>query len=166
MTKQHVNQNTPSTDMLIYDQLPMDKRVIVTQLLHLRQDEGKLIFVFGSNLAGRHGAGAAAYAQDKWGAVYGEGVGHHGSSYAIPTKDSRINTLGLPKINIFVVGFLLYATEHPELHFKVTQIGCGLAGLSPAQIAPMFENAPENCSFDTDWYPYLGQGYQYWGHVG
>ena len=104
------------------------------------------IFVFGSNLAGRHGAGAALFARNNYGALYGQGVGRQGNSYAIPTKDYRINTLPLETIQGYVNEFLLYARNHPELDFQVTRIGCGLANYNDAQIAPMFTNAPSNCS--------------------
>ena len=109
------------------------------------------IFVFGSNLAGRHGAGAALCARNNYGAVYGQGVGRQGYSYAIPTKDCRINTLPLETIQGYVNEFLLYARNHPELDFQVTRIGCGLAGYNDAQIAPMFTNAPSNCSLPEGW---------------
>lgn len=103
-----------------------------------------IVFVFGSNLAGRHGVGAAKEAVQKWGAVYGQGVGRQGNSYAIPTKDFKIETLSLDKIAWYVLDFLNRAREHPRDSFLVTAIGCGLAGYEPHQIAPMFAGAPEN----------------------
>jgi hypothetical protein len=110
------------------------------------------IFVFGSNLAGRHGKGAALAAVKEHGAIYGRGVGRQGNSYAIPTKDEWLHALTLPEIERFVARFLAYAADHPQLTFKVTAIGCGLAGFRPAQIAPFFRGAPPNCilpeSFD------------------
>lgn len=102
------------------------------------------IFVFGSNLAGRHGRGAALYARQHHGAVYGVGLGPQGDSYAIPTKDKNIQTLDLKTIGDFVNQFKIYADVHPELIFNVTAIGCGLAGYSPRDIAPMFKNMPSN----------------------
>ena len=123
------------------------------------------IFVFGSNLAGIHGAGAARHAWEKYGAIYGEGIGRHGDSYAIPTKDRKIVSLSTTAIRMFVDGFIKYAIDNPSLTFKVTQIGCGLAGFTARQIAPMFRNAPKNCQFDTDWNEYLGDEYTYWGNV-
>jgi hypothetical protein len=110
-----------------------------------------MVYVFGSNLAGRHGKGAALYARKHHGAQYGVGVGPTGSSYAIPTKDERIRTLPLERIAGFVSDFLAYAREHPDLAFEVTKIGCGLAGYSEHQIAPMFTNAPENCRLPIGW---------------
>lgn len=103
------------------------------------------IFVFGSNLAGRHGAGAAKFARSHHGAVYGQGVGLQGNSYAIPTKDFNIKTLPLQSIKPYVQAFLEFAEQNPGLEFFVTPIGCGLAGYSPEQIAPLFRGAPANC---------------------
>lgn len=102
------------------------------------------IFVFGSNEAGRHGAGAAAYAVLEHGAKYGKAYGLQGNSFAIPTKDKYIKTLSLNMINVYVEKFLEFANKHPEMTFMLTAIGCGLAGYKPEQIAPMFEDAPEN----------------------
>jgi len=100
--------------------------------------EPNQIFVFGSNERGVHGAGAAKMAV-KWGAVYGIGEGLKGQTYAIPTKDGNIETLNLEDINNYIVNFVKFAKEHSHLNFLVTEIGCGLAGLSPNQIAPMFK---------------------------
>lgn len=125
-------------------------------------DLTKMVFVFGSNLAGIHGAGAAKYAVEQRGAAWKKGTGHHGNSYAIPTKDQRIETLPLEVIEFYVDKFCDYATEHPELEFQVTQIGCGLAGYKPEQIAPMFAHAPDNCYFDLAWMNYLPVGMHYW----
>ncbi|NBP16726.1 hypothetical protein EBU95_20445 [bacterium] len=101
------------------------------------------VFVFGSNLAGRHGAGAAKLAL-KWGAEYGKGIGMFGQTYAIPTKDRSIKTLEKELIKPYVMCFTLFARRHPTLTFLVTQIGCGLAGYAPKDIAPMFVNVGEN----------------------
>lgn len=109
------------------------------------------IFVFGSNLAGRHGKGAALHARQNYGAVYGQGVGPQGSSYAIPTKDANLKTLSLDAIKIHVDMFLNFAREHQHLDFFVTRIGCGLAGYQDEQIAPMFANAPSNCQLPEGW---------------
>lgn len=102
------------------------------------------IFVFGSNLAGRHGKGAAKDALKTYGAVYGEGVGHFGNSFAIPTKGYRLEVLPLRRIKQFVDMFLFYAKDNLQLTFKVTAIGCGLAGYSPEDIAPMFKTRTPN----------------------
>jgi hypothetical protein len=95
------------------------------------------IFVFGSNLAGRDGAGAAKHACDRFDAVYGVGQGPTGRCYAIPTKDWQIRTLSLNRIADCVKTFASYAMETDKV-FLVTEIGCGLAGYGPQHIAPMF----------------------------
>lgn len=123
----------------------------------------KQIFVFGSNEGGFHGAGAAKLAYEKFGARWGKSYGHHGDSWAIPTKDDQIQTMPLSRIEDYVKGFLAYARGHPKLTFKVTQIGCGLAGFKPSDIAPMFKLAPKNCKFDEAWKPWLGEDRSYWG---
>jgi hypothetical protein len=102
------------------------------------------IFVFGSNLAGIHGAGAAKFAVQHHGAIYGVGKGIQGSSYGIPTKDEKIDTLPLPRIKEYVDEFIQYAKDNPHLMFNLTAIGCGLAGYKPHHIAPMFADAPSN----------------------
>ena len=96
------------------------------------------IFVFGSNLLGIHKRGAALAALEEHGAVLGQGVGIQGNSYAIPTKANPRRSLELVSINKFVADFLQFAHFTPENTYLVTQIGCGLAGWSPCQIAPMF----------------------------
>jgi hypothetical protein len=103
-----------------------------------------MIFVFGSNLAGRHGAGAALFAVKNHGAIYGQGMGRQGNSYALPTKNRNIETLSLGYIQEYVDIFIEYARANPELQFQLTAIGCGLAGYKPEQIAPMFKQAPDN----------------------
>lgn len=124
-----------------------------------------MIFVFGSNTAGRHGAGAARTAYEKHGARWNKGYGHYGNSFAIPTKDANLQTMPLEDIKPFVDGFLAYAKAHPELTFQVTRIGCGLAGYGNRDIAPMFEDAPKNCHFDDKWFDILGHEFYYWGTV-
>ncbi len=109
------------------------------------------IFVFGSNRAGRHGAGAALCARNVHGAIYGQGEGLQGSSYGIPTKDENIRTLPINEIAGHVRTFLIFATDHPELEFQVTRIGCGLAGYTDNEIAPLFAGAPVNCTLPTGW---------------
>jgi hypothetical protein len=109
------------------------------------------IFVFGSNLAGRHGKGAALTAFRNHGAVYGNGVGLQGNSYAIPTKDENLNTLSLTKIERYVNQFIRFAQLNPDIMFEVTRVGCGLAGYDDVDIAPMFKNAPLNCILPVGW---------------
>ena len=94
------------------------------------------VFVFGSNLAGMHGGGAARVARLRFGAVMGNGVGMQGRSYAIPTMQGGTET-----IRPYVNDFIAYAKEHPELTFLVTPIGCGIAGFEPEDIAPLFKEA-------------------------
>ena len=110
-----------------------------------------MIFVFGSNLAGRHGRGAALEAKKHWDAQYGVGKGRTGAAYAIPTKDGQLNTLDLEYIYRHVQEFIEYAKCHQELKFLVTRIGCGLAGYTDEEIAPMFQGAPANCNFCVAW---------------
>lgn len=112
------------------------------------------IFVFGSNLAGRHGKGAALFAKQKHGAIYGQGIGIQGNSYAIPTKDGSLNILPLYIILEHIEDFLQYAFEHPKSTYNVTRIGCGLAGYTEEQIAPMFIHAPINCNLPEGWKNY------------
>lgn len=112
------------------------------------------VFVFGSNLAGIHGAGAAAYAYRFFGAIWDEGIGLMGSSYAIPTKSRQLQSLPLEEINKYVENFVVFAWEHTELYFFVTRIGCGLAGFTDADIAPMFKEAPPNCELPHGWDKY------------
>lgn len=121
------------------------------------------IFVFGSNEAGIHGAGAAKTALENHGAVWGFSYGQIGNSFAIPTKDANIQTLDTGLIECYVLGFLAHAKGHRHNKYKVTRIGCGLAGLKDEDIAPMFAHAPKNCFFDRAWYPFLGDGHKYWG---
>lgn len=113
------------------------------------------VFVFGSNLAGAHGAGAARFAFEQRGAIMGMGKGHFGDSYALPTKDSLIRTLPLHHVRGYVEKFIDYATAHPELEFEVTRIGCGLAGFTDEDIAPLFKGAPDNVHLPTPAYDKL-----------
>lgn len=96
------------------------------------------IFVFGSNLAGMHGGGAARLARIRWGAVMGQGVGLQGCTYAIPTMQGGPET-----IKPYVDEFIAFAKAHPGLRFLVTEIGCGIAGFTPSQIAPLFAGAAD-----------------------
>ena len=102
-------------------------------ITELKTDE---VFVFGSNLAGMHGGGAAYVAFKKFGAVMGCGVGLRGQSYAIPTMQGGVET-----IKPYVDEFITFASAHPELFFYVTSIGCGIAGFRDKEIAPLFAKA-------------------------
>jgi hypothetical protein len=104
----------------------------------------KRIFVFGSNLAGIHGAGSALHARQAYGAQLKVGEGRTGDAYGIPTKDKFLRTLPLSYIQAAVSRFLVYAKEHPELEFEVVKIGCGLAGYKPGDIAPFFKGHTPN----------------------
>jgi hypothetical protein len=112
------------------------------------------IFVFGSNLRGVHGRGAAKDAAEKYGAEFGVGEGRTGDAYAIPTKETPYKGRRLQNIRASVDLFLDYAEAHPELEFFVTRVGCGLAGYTDEQIAPLFAGAGANCSFDPAWEKY------------
>ena len=111
------------------------------------------IFVFGSNLFGKHGKGAALEAARRHGAIYGQGVGLQGNSYAIPTKDGFLRVLSLEVIETYVEDFRRFVLSS-DLQFYVTPIGTGLAGYKHEQIAPMFKGLPR-CMFVDDWFPYL-----------
>jgi len=113
------------------------------------------IFVFGSNLAGRHGAGAAKYARENYGAVYGDGQGRTGDAYAIATKGVRLEVLPLDLIGQYIKEFVEYATEHPKNTFLLTPIGTGLAGYSKIQIFNLIRSCspiPSNIVFTKEWF--------------
>lgn len=109
------------------------------------------IFVFGSNLAGRHGKGAAYSAARYFGAETGVGTGLTGKSYAIPTKDEELHTLPLHTIHQHVADFLSFASNNQEKKFLITRIGCGLAGYQDSEIAPFFLYPPSNCDLPGIW---------------
>ncbi|MCH5175887.1 MAG: hypothetical protein J1F40_08370 [Prevotellaceae bacterium] len=96
------------------------------------------VFVFGSNLQGHHGGGAARVAMEQFGAVWGQGVGMQGKSYGIPTMHG-----GIDDIKPYVDEFIAYAKTHPEKTFLVTRIGCGIAGFRDEDMAPLFAPAIE-----------------------
>ncbi len=114
-------------------QKPQRKRCSPNSIFELKPNE---VFVFGSNLSGSHGGGAARVAYEKFGAVWGEGVGHFGQTYAIPTMQGGVET-----IKPYVDQFIAYAMQHFELTFLVTRIGCGIAGFKDEDIAPLFKAA-------------------------
>ncbi|QIG69420.1 hypothetical protein EVB79_050 [Rhizobium phage RHph_N3_13] len=109
------------------------------------------IFVFGSNLAGRHGKGAALHALKYYGAELGNGHGLQGNSYAIPTKDYYLRPLSVEYIKGFCEQFVEYARAHPHLEFDLTPVGCGLAGYTREEIRPFFKDAPSNVYFTKEW---------------
>ena len=104
-------------------------------ITELKENE---IFVFGSNLQGLHGGGAARLAYEKFGAIWGQGVGLQGQSYGIPTMHG-----GVDAIKPYVDEFIEFAKSHPELTFLVTRIGCGIAGFRDEEIAPLFKECIE-----------------------
>lgn len=132
--------------------------------------QGGEVFVFGSNLAGRHGKGAAQVARDQFGASSNVPHGRFGQSYAIPTKDGRplpgnprppledpVQTLPLDQIAAAIDKFVEYARLHLNEQFFVTRIGCGLAGYGDREIAPLFARAPANCSLPAPWIEWIGE---------
>lgn len=129
--------------------------------------EPGLIFVFGSNTKGRHGRGAALHAMQRYGAVYGEGEGLYGRSYALPTcgYDNKVYPLPLADIQPYVDNFLTFAEERPDLTFFVTRVGCGLAGYDDSDIAPMFVGAPDNCYLPPEWEEFLPKEPPYTFHA-
>ena len=136
----------------IYDMKAINREGRVTPdfITSLKPNE---VFVFGSNLAGMHGGGAARIANLYFGAVMGNGDGMQGQSYAIPTMQGGVDT-----IRPYVDKFIAYAKQHPDRHFLVTRIGCGIAGFSPDEIAPLFSAAAavENISLPDDFWEEIG----------
>ena len=111
-------------------------RITPENITELKKNE---VFVFGSNEAGVHGAGAALLAKQKFGAIEGKGWGPAGKTFAIPTKSWDVKgVLPLIVLECYVGRFSEYVANHPEEQFLVTKIGCGLAGNSIEDIAPLF----------------------------
>lgn len=115
----------------------------------------KKIFVFGSNLKGRHGAGAAEFAARFYQAEEGVGVGPTGNAYAIPTKDERLRPLSLFQINKYLQDFLIYADWNDDCIFILTPIGCGYAGHNRSDILKLLKDKhiPDNVVFSKQWMP-------------
>lgn len=126
-----------------------DSRVAPEMITQLKPNE---IFVFGSNLAGQHCGGAARMAYEHFGAEWGVGEGPTGRCYAIPTMHG-----GVDSIRPFVDKFIWFAEQHPNLRFLLTRIGCGIAGFTDRQIAPLFAGALRlpNVAFPLQWLPYV-----------
>lgn len=125
-----------------------NKFVVPENILKLKDNE---IFVFGSNMAGIHGAGAALFAKKLFGAKQGIGYGLVGKTFAIPTKDQHIQTLPLSKVKQYIDSFLNEAKKLPNLNFLVTRVGCGLAGFKDEQIAPLFKDSTDNVLLPEQW---------------
>lgn len=134
----------------------------MSQKVHTVNYAKKGVFVFGSNQAGIHGKGAALHAKLNYGAQQGIGEGYVGNSYALPTKDYKIQSLTLTQIYHHIEVFLDFAYSRSDLKFNVTQVGCGLAGYKADRIAPAFHRAPKNCYFDPEWTIYFGQFGRFW----
>lgn len=111
----------------------MKNRISPALIKELKPNE---IFVFGSNLSGQHAGGAARIAHEKWGAIWGQGVGLQGKTYGIPTMQGGVET-----IQPYVDEFINFAKENPSSTFLVTEIGCGIAGFTVEQMAPLFKDA-------------------------
>ncbi len=126
---------TNDTDYIMPTNMNMGKRTTPALITQLQPGE---IFVFGSNLKGMHGGGAAYIAYRKFGAIMGQGVGLQGQSYAIPTMQGGVET-----IRPYVEEFIKFAKNHPEMTFLVTRIGCGIAGFTDEDISPLFAIAHE-----------------------
>jgi len=109
------------------------------------------VFVFGSNLAGKHGGGAARQAYDRFGAQWGVGEGLTGQSYAFPTLDKDFKQLSIPKLCSAKDAFYRCVTAHPELNFLFTKVGCGIAGYPEEDMCMLFQDAPENVVLPSDW---------------
>lgn len=127
----------------------MNNRITPEFITSLQPNE---VFVFGSNLAGAHGGGAARAALNYFGAVWGQGVGRQGQSYAIPTMQGGVET-----IKPYVDQFIDYARENTADRFLVTRIGCGIAGFTDEEIAPLFREAVdvENICLPIEWWRLL-----------
>lgn len=112
-----------------------------------------VVFVFGSNLAGRHGKGAALHARQCWGAIYGQGQGRQGDSYAIPTKDEQMRPLSLEVIEGHMRAFVEYAVKNPLDTFILTPVATGLAGHSRVEIWNMIASMrpPNNVALANSW---------------
>jgi len=113
------------------------------------------VFVFGSNLAGRHGKGAALHAKQHYGAEYGVGKGRTGNAYALPTKGYQLNVLSLDRIQDFINEFITYANNNPNDIFLLTPIGTGLAGYKREEIFNLIRNCaplPSNIVFTKEWF--------------
>lgn len=127
----------------------------------MEQYGDRAVFVFGSNEAGFHGAGAARDALLKYGAKLGQAFGLQGQSYAIPTKNARLDSLSLHELRAYILDFLDdVKAEQPNVwkhEFVVTRIGCGLAKFADEDVAPLFRNAPDTCHLPIGWRAFNGE---------
>ncbi len=146
------NSQASNSDIAGYvTDAPLDSEFTPDDIVRLGKRD---IFVFGSNLAGKHGGGAACVALNKFGAVYGQGEGLQGNSYAIPTVQG-----GIEAIRPYVDRFIEFAKREHDLTFYVTKIGCGSAGFRSEEIAPLFRNAlgVENIRLPKDFADIIGR---------
>lgn len=128
---------------------------IITHRDNTLPDDRGAVFVFGSNLAGKHLGGAAKVAVEKFGALDGWPRGACGFSYAIPTLDENFGQLPVEQIALDIAALINHARNEPQTEFFVTRVGCGIAGFADADIAPLFKRAPINCNFPDEWKPYV-----------
>lgn len=132
----------------------------MSTIKHMYHLDGSLpgngeIFVFGSNLRGRHGAGAAKVALEKFGAIEGVGSGFTTGAYAIATKNENLKTLDMFDIRANIDRFVAFTYTLECAEFFVTRVGCGLAGYENKDIAPLFRGVRQNCSFPLEWREFL-----------
>jgi hypothetical protein len=113
-------------------------KITKSKITKLKKNE---VFVFGSNLNGNHAGGAARLAFEKFGAINGQGIGLQGKSYAIPTLGVSMDKINLSVLKKHVNAFIQFAIDTPQNEFLVTEIGCGIAGFTKEEIAPLFTNA-------------------------
>lgn len=123
----------------------------------MKQNKQNTVFVFGSNLAGRHGLGAAKYAKDYHGAEYGVGRGRTGNAYALPTKDNKLRSLDWSEVDEEIRIFLKYAETHADELFLLTPVGCGLAGNDISNLINSLKKygIPRNIVLTFSWLEYI-----------
>lgn len=121
-----------------------------------------MYLVFGSNKDGNNAGGSARYAHIELGAKIGVAEGLTGEAYALPTVGHGFRKMSLNEVKYYVGSFLIFAAENRDLEFQVTRVGCGIAGFTDEQIAPLFTLAPSNCLFDTAWKQFLPNA-RFWG---
>ena len=157
LNKEEIKIEYPIVVQLIDKKVkPMVNLFYKTHIDGTLPDSDKTIFVFGSNLSGYHGGGAAYYAYKNLGAEYCKCFGLSGTSFAIPTKDYNVyDSLPLHVIKDYVNKFKEYALAHPELDFFITRLGCVIAGYSDEDVAPLFKGVSNNCDIPESWVKYL-----------
>jgi hypothetical protein len=138
-----------------------------SEFLNEKWREDNLIFVFGSNTKGWHGAGSALQAKLNWGAVQGVGEGLQGLSYALPTKTTPGSVMSFERLRRHVQKFMDTVREptHQDKFWLITCVGCGLAGFRDHEVAPLFRDicTHPNAYFDTNWQGWLEPETKYWG---